>query len=200
MSLNNDYQKTLNEKLLLNEYLNTEEIKTFYEAIDKFLSRKKINMAAFIRRLDETLELLKFLDFEYYDCLKIIAHYPSIVQANKKDYFTKYLILASLGINEETKQEYRNEIMIEHSKYMIIGHKTLYARFRFLENRGSKYLTRYYLLKMTNQEFHNTFRLANDELIAKYPFNDDAFNYLLKMPENKKFEAKVKKYTLGGKK
>lgn len=191
MNINESTQKILKERLNFKSCFNSQETNEFINSVQEYLKRKEMNVNTFLRRIDETLELFNFLDFNYHDTLVTIMHYPSIVQANKKDYLTKYLILGSLGIDEENNEEYRKEIMVEHTKYLIIGHKNLYARYKFLVQKSTKYLTRYYLLKMTNQEFYNTFKMNSDELIKQYPFNDVAFEEILKLPENEKYYHKV---------
>lgn len=191
MNINDSIQKILEERLNFESCFNLQETNEFINSIQQYLKRKEMTVKTFLRRMDETLELFDFLGFNYYESLTAIKNYPSIVQANKKDYFTKYLILGSLGIDENNNEEYRKEIVIEHPKYLITSHKTLYARFKFLLEKSTKYLTKYYLLKITNQDFYNTFNIHNDDLIAKYPFNDAAFEEILKLPENAKYFNKI---------
>lgn len=189
MQIDEEAKKFLEEKLNLSEFLSKEAIDEFYSSMQRYLKKKRIYKNSLSYRLDETIEFLEFLDLEYLDILTTIKNYPSILHANKKDFLEKYLLLGVIK-DPKTNEEIRKDILVNHSKYLIIGFKTLYARYKYLvENEEA--LTKYYLLKMTNKEFENTFKRSNEVLISEYPCDDNVLNELLDLEENAIFKEKI---------
>ena len=124
------------------------------------------------------------------ELLTTVRNYPSLIHANKRDLLDKYLLLGVLK-DSKTHEEMRRNILINHPKYLIIGIKTLYARYKFLLEQDSKFMTRYYLLKMTNNEFNKTFRITNETLVATYPYSDKVLYELLELKENAIYKEKI---------
>ena len=195
MQIDDETKKILEKKLKLTEFLSDEEIEEFYSSIQKYLKKKGIYKNSLLYRLDETIDFLKFLNLEYIDILTTIKNYPSILHANKKDFFKKYLLLGVLK-DPKTNEEIRKDILVNHSKYLIMGFKTLYARYKFLIN-NKEHLTKYYLIKKTNKEFENTFNKPNEVLIKEYPCGNDVLNELLDLEENAIFKKKIKEEKSG---
>ena len=189
MQIDEEAKKFLEEKLNLSEFLSKEAIDEFYSSMQRYLKKKRIYKNSLSYRLDETIEFLEFLDLEYLDILTIIKNYPSVLHANKKDFLEKYLLLGVIK-DPHTNEGIRKDILVNHSKYLIIGFKTLYARYKYLVENGEP-LTKYYLLKMTNKEFENTFKRSNEVLISEYPCDDNVLNELLDLEENAIFKEKI---------
>ena len=187
MNLDNRVKDLLEEKLNFTKYITASEKDYFYSILAKYLKKKKVYMNDFQNKLNETIQFLTFLDFNEQEIVTIIRHYPAILHTNKKDYFLKYLILASLIDND-----LRKELVIHYPKYLIIGLKTLYARYEYLTTQKRKYQTKYYLLKMTNNEFKNTFGISHETLLAMYPYSDDKIEYFLNLPENIVYKENLK--------
>ncbi len=193
MKLNEESKKYLEKRLNLKKYYNSKQIDEFYDSLDKYVIKRKIYLNDLTDCLDEGLDYLNLLGFNFAESIEIFKNYPPIIHVNKRDFLTKYLLLACLKEKDGTL--IRKEIVLYNPKYLIIGLKTLYARYKFfLEQQRSKYLTKYYLLKMTNQEFKNTFDLGMDEVIETYPFDETVIKEFLDWPENKEIKENIEKY------
>ena len=187
---NNELKEVLEKKFKLSTYLNKKEATLFYDSIEDYITRKKISINSLKNRIDETIEFLQFLDLKPVELLTTVRNYPSLIHANKRDLLDKYLLLGVLK-DSKTHEEMRRNILINHPKYLIIGIKTLYARYKFLLEQDSKFMTRYYLLKMTNNEFNKTFRITNETLVATYPYTDKVIYELLELKENAIYKEKI---------
>ena len=193
--MDEETKKFLEEKLNLSSFLTSDGIAAFYNAMQKYLEKKRIYKNALSSYIDETINLLKFLDLDYQEILLTIRNYPSILHADKQAFFTKYLLLAGLKDNE-TNEIIRKDILINHPKYLIIGFETLYARYKCLLEQDPKYMTKYFLLKMTNNEFENTFKKSKEILIAEYPIKANVLAELLDLKGNEIFKEKIQNENL----
>ncbi len=190
MPFNDDIKNMLEEKLFLSKYLTTDNISNFYNAMSKYFSQKRFSYAYFADLLTKTIEFCQFLDFNQTEIIQIIANHPAIIHANKKDLLAKYLLIGVL-------KEDRKDIFLNHPKYLLGGIGLLNARYNYLVNHGFEdNITKYYLLKMTNQEFAKTFKISSDQLKAEYSIKDInlLINNLATWPENQDLKEKIAKF------
>ena len=189
MKFDDNVKKLLEDKLNLSIYLNSAQISAFYNSIEKYLSKKRIYFDRFASNLDELIIFLNELGFEHLEIIQIIKDNPSLMHANKNDLLAKYLLLVVLGVSNNGKQ-IREEILINNPKYYVIGINTLYARLMFL-GKKQEYLTKWYLLKMTNKEFENRIRISNEELLALYPYDNSKLYDFLDLPGNEQIKNRI---------
>lgn len=189
MKFDDNVKKLLEDKLNLSIYLNSAQISAFYNSIEKYLSKKRIYFDRFASNLDELIIFLNELGFEHLEIIQIIKDNPSLMHANKNDLLAKYLLLVVLGVSNNGKQ-IREEILINNPKYYVIGINTLYARLMFL-GKKQEYLTKWYLLKMTNKEFENRFGISNEELLALYPYDNSKLYDFLDLPGNEQIKNRI---------
>lgn len=184
-----EIRKLLEEKLNISYYLNDDNQKHFCIVIQKYCHSKRMYSKALSYYLDETIKSLNELGFEEAEIIHVIKNTPSLLHANKKDLFAKYLLLTILE-NKDDKL-LRKNLLLNNPKYYVMGISTMYARIMFLLNKGEEYLTKWYVLKMTNKEFSERFGISYDQLIAQYPYDATKINEFLDWPGNEEIKEKL---------
>ena len=195
MKLDGNLKQVLEDKLFLSLFLTYEEIEAFYLSIEKYLDKKRIYIEAFTNKLEETTKMLQELDLTQDEIIHVIKVFPSIIHANKTDFFAKYLLLVVL--NTETN-DVRKSILLSRPKDYIIGISTLYARYAFLLNYHPDCLKRYNILKMTNLEFERAFKISTERLHSEYPYDSSLITTFLNLHGNENIKAIIDNQTFGG--
>lgn len=194
MPFDSTIKDLLEEKLCLSKYLTPENINTFYNAMNQYFKQKRFSYSYFANLLNTTIDFCQFLDLSFGEIIGIINNHPAIIHANKEELLAKYLLLAVLP--DENEKSVRRDILLNHPKYLIVGLSTMYARYSYLSahDMGNN-ISKYYLLKMTNKEFENTFKISAEQLKAEYPTPDtlELIQKLLAWPENVDLKAKIEK-------
>lgn len=186
--LDDNSKELISIKLKLDEILTDEEKNLFWETLDKYLTDNRIPFNTFLHYLDSTRILyVTLLHFSLKDMIKAIMISPSIIHSSKNDLYDKYLILAKISPAKDLSG--RDDIFLNHPTDLRIGINTLYSRIMFLLDIGilSKNITRNKLLKITNEEFVETYNISKETLINRYPFDKKALDKVKNWPENKEF-------------
>ena len=199
MPFSEDFKNLLEEKLLLSKYLTSDNIISFYDKMSQYFTQKRFSYSYFNNLLNTTIKFLHFLNFDSTEIIQIIANHPAIIHANKTDLLAKYLLLAVL--KDENNEPIRRDILLNHPKYLLGGINLLYARYNYLVQHGlDEDISKYILLKMTNEEFAKKFKMSSEQLKADYPLGDttELIRNISQWPENQQINDKIKKYKSKG--
>ena len=187
-------KEVLEEKLNISVFLNEAAQESIITNIYNYCLSKRMYRESLANHLDQTIDFLQKLHFEQEEILAAINNSPSLIHANKQDMFAKYLILSVLD-NTPLKST-RKELLVNRPKYYIIGIQTLYARYKFLSDKGSNYISKWYLLKMTNKEFEDCFGVSQESLTTMYPYDSNCILELLQLEGNEELEVKSEVYNV----
>jgi len=179
----------LNNEFLLYSYLNSDQVEDFYKVMEEYLhNRSKIET------LKSNLEELKVLFYAFglndVEIIAAIKTNPSYIHADKHELLIKFFLLGKI-IDKKTRNNMRKEIIIAKGKYLRTSHELIYARIKHLEHLQevndivrNKDITARKILKITNEEFENTYGISREELLEKYPFKESTILELEEWPEN----------------
>ena len=185
----------LEDKLNISCFLNEEEQNVFCKQIYSYIYPRIMTNTILISYLDETITFLQKLDFSHEDIISTLYNSPSLLQANKRDMLSKYLMLSP--IVDSNGKKIRKDIMINSPKHLVRSASSIYARIIYLLNIGLSSITKWYVLKMTNKEFEERFHITNDELMKMYPYDDSKINELLEWPGNEEIKEKITQSRVG---
>lgn len=189
MNLDKNIIDFLNNKLFLDSFLDEEHLIDFYLRIDKYLKNRS-SVKTFFNNVDETISFLEKIGLDYNQIILCIYNWPSIIHADKKDLFNKYLLIIKplhYGLGDYD----RDDILINHPKDFMTGIDTLYARIEFFLSPSSndvtrkEMITRRKLFKVTHSEFELMYNIKKDVLLSMYPLTDDIIKSIMEYDENK---------------
>ncbi len=140
---------------------------------------------------------LSELNYSLNDIIRMISLTPTILHLNKNDLFWRYLLFEKI-IDTKTGLSIRNELIIEKPQFFRTSQEILYARIKYLESEEGKsyrrkkdYLTVKQIIKTSHKEFEDSYHIAKDELLKKYPFDNAAQLEVIEWPENKSFLSSI---------
>lgn len=182
-----EVMKYINDRLVLREFLTPLQIEKFHLIIAKYLTNRT-TLEAFKTNFEGTLEFFSFLGFSITATLYSIMKWPSMIHANKEEILKKYLIMSKV-VDPSSGAPVRDDILVNHPKDFMTGFDLIYARMMFFleaEHSMTKndLITRRKLIKTTNDEFEQIYRVSKTDLIAMYPIPQNILDILLSWDEN----------------
>ena len=201
MVLTDDGKKELEKSLALKENLDKKDLDFFYERLKDYIN-SRTNQEVFVNNLHNLVNTCNLLGFSKLNIIKMIMNEPPIIHSKSEDLINKYLILYCL-VDPKTLKSNRNQVFINHTRDLRISTNLLYARVKYLQDNKdnnigmrTSWITRKKVLKATNSEFfksHGNSRYVTnkEELIKKYPFNEEVHNELLNLKENETIRKKL---------
>lgn len=198
----NTYEEVINyldNRLIIEEYLNPLEVAEFYAVIAKYLENR-ITLDKFISNFEETIKFFDIIGLSLKDMLKAIVNWPAIMHSSKDELLKKYLLL---GVVSEYTNFNREELLINHPKDFITSFDLVYARVNYFMSFNSKCvtrkdeITRRKLFKATNKEFEDMYKVSKDDLFKMYPVRADIFDILINCRENKEIKSNYESESFG---
>ena len=188
-----DYKKIVDEKLCLREYLDDSQREEFYSVISEYLKNRS-SMDALAKNLDELNDFFRKLNYDYISEITVIKNWSAIIHTDKNDLFYKYLVMARI-LNKDTFESIRDDELLNHGKDFMTSIRLLYARVRYLDAHpelvGGSFITRRKTLKITNEEFLNSYNISKDALLQLFPWNREALELVLSWEENSEILANL---------
>lgn len=193
------------KKDILNYILNKFELKNdkkshdFYNSLVLYIQTVRRDISTFCKNIDDSLELFAKCGYDNDQIMKMLTNEPSLLHANKYDLFWRILILGKV-IDVQTGEDVRQLYMINNPRILRTSQNITYARIKYLESdegkmkvRRARGLTSRQITKVTHTEFFESYGISKEELLNKYPFNNDAQLEVISWPENKEFLDKIYK-------
>ena len=112
--------------------------------------------------------------------MHMVSKSPSILHLDKDDLLWRFLLLGKV-IDTKTGKLARETYVLEKPRTFTISQDVLYARIKYLESedgmpyrRKKDYLTVRQIIGSSKEEFENSYKISNDELLKKFPFDNAA--------------------------
>lgn len=193
--MNKDVIKILEEKLFLSSFLDEKKCDEFYQMISNYLKNRS-SLETFAKNLDDLKDLYEILNIDHKSMLNSIMVWPAIIHANKQELLYKYLV--STTVVDSKGFSARKDILINHPKWFMTSLSLIYARVMFFLNEESNNVTRKNeitsrkIFRITNDDFFKSYGLTKEELIKKYPINEEGLKNILSWEENTEIYEKLK--------
>lgn len=184
----------LEKYLNITNYYTSEELEKYYAKIDSYL-RIRIDENVFLKNLIEKTIFFRSLGYSLEDISKMIYNFPSLLHMDKREVLIKYLLLGKIVVSNTLVCD-RDDIILNHTKDLICGKELLYARIMFFLtvddiNQRKNEITRRKTLKITSNEFFNTYRIDKQKLLKLFPFNSASMKIICSWKENEDVMKKL---------
>ena len=169
----------------------------FCDELMNYITSSRRAKSSFENDVENSIKTLSELNYSLNDIIRMISLTPTILHLNKNDLFWRYLLFEKI-IDTKTGLSLRNELIIEKPQFFRTSQEILYARIKYLESEEGKsyrrkkdYLTVKQIIKTSHKEFEDSYHIAKDELLKKYPFDNAAQLEVIEWPENKSFLSSI---------
>lgn len=180
--MNKDERKIIDKILNLSNNLEVEEVENFYSVMENYLKNRSLIETVFynLTMLKTYMKEERLTDKEI---IYAIMNNPSYIHADKAELSLCFAIISVIQ-DSKTGAYLKDDIIINNGKMLRINASLLYARVKhimyLIETEDpilrNQYITIRKVLKNTNQEFENTYKVSKDELLSRYPFVHGTLN------------------------
>lgn len=184
----NEILKFILEKFDLNE---DEAAKEFYSAMVLYIKTVRRDINTFKFNIDEIIEMLTSCGYDNDEIMQILTKEPSLLHSNKLDVFWRILILGKVN-DTKTNIDVRKDYLIKNPRILRTSQDVMYARVKYLlSDEVQDYLrkdgspTVRQVVKLTHSEFEDSYKISKEELVKRYPFDNDAQVEVVSWDENK---------------
>lgn len=174
--MNNNEKQILDNILNLTKNLNDVELEQFYMIMENYLKSRSLIETVFYN-LNMLKSCLEEEGLDEKEIIYAIMNNPSYIHADKADLSLCFAIISVIQ-DSKTGNYMKDDIIINNGKLLRGNASLLYARVKHIMHLidtedpilRNKYITIRKVLKITNQEFENTYKMSKEDLLSRYPF------------------------------
>lgn len=166
--------------------------KEFYNVMIVYIKNVRRSVTTFKRNVVQIIQLFTTCGYTNEQIMEMLSKEPSLLHADKNDIFWRILILGKV-YDVKTNASSRDSYLIHNPRILRTSQDVTYARIKYLESdqgkvclRKDNYLTVRQITKITNEEFKSSYGARKQDLLAKYPFDNQAQLDVISWPENEK--------------
>ena len=178
---------------------NAQVAQIFSDIMVSYIETVRRDVKAFKSNVDEILEVFLKCGYDNDDIVQMLMKEPSLLHADKDDIFWRLLILGKV-YDTQTNTSVRDSCLIQNPRILRTSQDVTYARIMYLESdEGKEYLrkesnpTARQVTKLTHNEFENSYKISKEELLRKYPLDNNAQLDIVSWEENKELLENIYK-------
>ena len=162
----------------------------------KYVNSSKYSLDNIKERIIETNEFLEFIGLSSSELMHIFNIDNKILEKTFAENITKYALLAQIA-DKKTGTCIRDEILTNHSDIFLLPTDIIYSRIKHLMSDGGKLFMNTSHITLTPillspKEFTNNFKITDEELSDRYPFDTLAKTEIFLWDENRKLFEKIR--------
>ena len=180
--MNIEERKILDNILGLSKNLPNEDIERFYIVMDNYLKNRSL-LETIYYNLTTLKSCMQEEGLSEKEIVYAIMNNPSFIHAEKADLSLTFGIISVIQ-DSKTGAYLKNDIIINYGKMLRWGTALLYARVKhimyLIDSKSpilrNNFITIRKVLKSTNQEFENSYKICKEDLLSKYPFKRESID------------------------
>lgn len=171
----------------------------FCTAMVSYIETVRRDINTFKNNVDEILDVFLKCGYDNDEIIQMLTKEPSLLHADKHDVFWRILILGKV-YDTQTNMSVRDSYLIQNPRILRTSQEVTYARIMYLESdEGKMHLrkesnpTARQVTKLTHSEFETSYHISKEELIKRYPFDNNAQLNVVSWEENRELLDNIHK-------
>ena len=162
----------------------------------KYINTTKRDIESIKESIVSATEFLNFINIKPTKLMHIIYLDSGFINSDFADKILKYALLGKL-VNSKTKCMARDEILLTHPSVFRLTNDFIYGRIKhLLSDAGQFYMKTPEItlpkIVKSAKEFEETYRITDDKLKERYPFDLEAKIEIFLWDENKELLEKIR--------